>query len=393
MERLNKKLEKIVYGMRVLDVDQFKKKLESYLKAGGNINDLFERASLLYHAITYRNESIVRELLTYDTIDVNLEKYDNNKPTTPLSLACLHNMESIVELLLAHPSINVNLPTNFPPLSRCVSSNSPTLFDMLLNHPNIDLFMENTPYPNKPWSILQTKTMQGASLTIAKGMFKSEKFDIRFVNRVEKTTLKNFLLVNDSLDINDFLFRRPDVDINEFFSHDNKLRPLIVLAILKGNETLLKSLLESPKINPNILIEDKFVPLMFIDFKNFITAGIKRALSQFKLLLSHPSTEVDAVDNNGNTTMIRLISILSKLVLDANEYGEDHAAITKEKYGKHVLKAINMLIDAGGNPTIINNKGDTIETYGTNIPELVVSVMEYYTEHLEKTKSKKNSNI
>jgi hypothetical protein len=221
-------------------------------------------------------------------------------------------------------------------------------------------------------------------------IFESGKFDVRFLDSHEKTTLKNFLLVNDLININEILFKRPDVDINELFSHDGKLRPLIVLAIIKGNEKLLESLIKSPKINPNIMVDGKFVPLMFIDFKNFITAGIKRALSQFKLLLSNPNTDPDAVDNNGNTTMIRLISILSKLVLDANEYGEDHAAITKEKYGKHVLKAINMLIDAGGNPTIINNKGDTIETYGTNIPEIIVTIIEYYTKHLEKMKSKKN---
>jgi hypothetical protein len=198
--------------------------------------------------------------------------------------------------------------------------------------------------------------------------------------------LKNFLLENDSLDINDFLFRRPDVDINEFFSHGTKLRPLIVLAILKGNETLLKSLLESPKINPNILIEDKFVPLMFIDIT------LSHAPSQLTLLLSHPSTEVDAVDNVGNTTILRLISWLNSIIIDRIKT-QSPVHNLKRIYGNSMLKVIKMLIKAGADPTIPNNKGNTIEYYGSEIPELVVSVMEYYTEHLEKTKSKKNSNI
>jgi hypothetical protein len=381
-------LETIFFGMPVWGVEEFKKQIESYLKTGGNINDLFEGESLLYHAVAIRNRFFVDELLTHENINVNLGK--DGTELTPLSLACVYGMQSIAELLLAHPSVDVNSPIASPPLSRCVQSASSPIFYMLLKHPNIDLFMENTPYDSKPWRILVKKSINAAYMDISQMIFESGKFDVRFLDSHEKTTLKNFLLVNDLININEILFKRPDVDINELFSHDGKLRPLIVLAIIKGNEKLLESLIKSPKINPNIMVDGKFVPLMFIDFKNFITAGIKRALSQFKLLLSNPNTDPDAVDNNGNTTMIRLISILSKLVLDANEYGEDHAAITKEKYGKHVLKAINMLIDAGGNPTIINNKGDTIETYGTNIPEIIVTIIEYYTKHLEKMKSKKN---
>lgn len=75
-----------------------------------NINALYiENFSVLFTACLFGNTAIIEQLLIHPSLDINLRCHTKN---TALHIACLYNRLQIVQKMLAHPQINCDLINN-----------------------------------------------------------------------------------------------------------------------------------------------------------------------------------------------------------------------------------------------------------------------------------------
>ena len=95
----------------------------------------------LYHAVLRNLVEKVRDLLKDKPgLDVNGKDHDHR---TALHNASSYSHHEIVRLLLAHPTINVNLQTSdgYTPFSLCCYSGSVSMVRVLLKDPRVDIIL------------------------------------------------------------------------------------------------------------------------------------------------------------------------------------------------------------------------------------------------------------
>ena len=91
----------------------------------------------LYQAVYWRNEAVVKLLLTRNDVDVN----NSSNGKTALSCATFHGYDTIVDDLLGHPGIDVNggKPSSEKPLSLAATYGHETTVKLLLAHSGIEV--------------------------------------------------------------------------------------------------------------------------------------------------------------------------------------------------------------------------------------------------------------
>ena len=332
---------------------EFEDVLNEFIEKRGDINRIEENETLLMTAILANRSYMVSRILDVDELDINVQVGDHTTLTLAISDSTIDR--DIVKMILEREDLDVNKPTVFPPLSRAIEAGRSYTVKLMLDKPNIDIRMENTPPENRPLNVMKRSGDNNALIftyLLNKGV------EIDFQGDFEKQLLLYFLVRNsdDKQKINQIL-SRPDVDVNTNFGG----KKLIMIAIRFRNEKLLEALLEHPKTDPNVILnQEGQVPLMYLE--GFSIQELNFDHKKVKLLLENPKTEVDAVDSKGRTSIISYIMYL------------------KEEDNSSLKDSIFNIVKAGGDPTIPDHKGFTIEHYGENIPNIIAQIIETHTK-------------
>jgi hypothetical protein len=345
---------------------QLETAIQDYLNAGGDINKVgvdkhSNKLTLLFQAILENRTFFVEKILEVPGIDVNAENIFGGKVYTALSYVVTRDSSNITDLLLSREDIDVNKPIIFPPLSRSVKALDLKSRNKLLAREDIDVHMENTPPENRIWAIMEDNFIvdpNGFELYLDKGV----KMDLSSVLG-QKIVLRFLFKSKDENKIKKVL-ARDDVDVNTM-KVDGAF--LLETVLDQSNVYLLKILVKDPRINTNLQLRNDEVPLMYRMYPlPTTTADNKFSLELIKILLSNPKTEVDAVDKKGNSTIMRLISKLKPGY--------------PREYIKLITTSIFDIINAGGNPLLQNNEGQTIQELGEQMPDLVAEIVQKYTK-------------
>lgn len=258
----------------------------------------------LYLAVSKKNKTIVQMLLSQPNIDVNpitIRKYGALKPNerqtmtntywntqkkAPIHLAIEKKNIEIVQLLLSHPQIDVNLPFlyegghNFlekysikkSPLCVAIDADCSDIFQLLINHNDVNASYEiveeehneaRRTYDSKFYP-LHLAAKKGNPLII-KSLLKQPNVDVNALfisNKVKSitTTALNIAIENNNVDAVRILLLNPKtkVDINqvssEFIHYEinkkEEMTPLYI-AVNTRNKEIVRLLLSKSQINVN----------------------------------------------------------------------------------------------------------------------------------------------
>lgn len=334
---------------------EFEDVLNEFIEKRGDINRIEENETLLMTAILANRSYMISRILDIDGLDINVQVGDHTALTLAISDSTIDR--DIVKMILEREDLDVNKPTVFPPLSRAIEADRSYTVKLILDKPNIDIRMENTPPENRPFNVMKRLGINTVS-TFAYLLNKGVEIDFR--GDFEKKLLLDFLVsnINDNQKINQIL-SRPDVDVNANFGG----KKLLMVAIRFRNEKFLKVLLEHPKTDPNVILnQEGQVPLMYLE--GFSLYQLNFDHKKVKLLLENPKTEVDAVDSKGRTSIISYMMYFNE---------EDSSSLKDSLFN---------IVKAGGDPTIPDNNGQTLENYRTPGMEfLVEQIMELHSQN------------
>lgn len=306
-------------------------------------NDFFTSIDYFYEFCKYDYYLIVDSLLQNPKLDVNkVKKYKKiiqsefDCSNTALTAAVSQNNFEIVELLLSHPTIDVNskwiqeidqkkdnfhFKTIKNSLIISVEKENINMTNLLLSHPKIDINAEKTLKHNfLSYSFEESKTP--ISLSIFKRNFKlfqlllkQPKIDVNQkialgcnLSQYNKHDRKESpLILTIDFQLNDYfqlLLQHQNIDVNtiseykEYGKRDEEnpnfdlcefaAISALNLAIKWKNAKMAKLLINHPKINVNLISNPKGLeetPLL-ASFKN-------DSLEIFELLLQHPKIDVN----------------------------------------------------------------------------------------------------
>jgi len=260
-------------------------KIKELLDSGIDINIKYEKKSTLFYLFTplhlacfYSNIDIIKLLLSYPDINVNIQ--DNNG-NTPLHLPCSDELVNInvVELLLAHPDIDVNIQDKYEntPLYKACYNNNINIIRLLLAHPNINVNIKNK---NEETPLY--RACKDNSIEITKLLLQHPNIDVN-----SKECLRH-VCEYDQLEIVKLLLSHPNIDVNGKY----KSNPLSVILF---NDTLnsiliLKLLVSHPKIDINK--ENLFDALVLnVSFQEPSNMYYDLYINKIKIMMSHPNLE------------------------------------------------------------------------------------------------------
>jgi len=185
----------------------------------------------------------VRLLVKQPGIDVNFTWY---RGWTALTQACNQGYAEIVELLLTHPNINVNLTQNqelHTPLVYACGVGSPKIAELLLKHPGIDVNLSG----RDNWTPLMTACLV-QNLEVVKLFLADPRVDITLRGHQDLDALMLTCLLGNE-DVLSALLDHPN--ITECMTDNLYLH----LALNSDHITALKVLIEHPKMDPTKVID------------------------------------------------------------------------------------------------------------------------------------------
>lgn len=311
-----------------------------------NIN-LNTCSTALIKACAYKNEEVVRELLSRENIYVNTCSEEDG--TYALAAACAYGDLNIVKQLLNHPDIDINIRDmyNVTPIMRAMEKGKIEVVEELLKRPEIDLtikkynnwdllsFAKHNYYINTPQELIdKIKRMTEQQL----GVIIEETNDIKnpsespaepqgFPFDVEllghKLTSNDILAKNDAL--NDII---KYIESEKFDPEltDELGRNIIQIALASRDERVKSIILKAISKGANINAQNCFgqTPLMTA-IKNFITANDDNEkfvdLSVVKFILDQ-NPDIDIQDKNKQTAFhlvcMSTVPALLTLILSKN---------------------------------------------------------------------------
>eukprot|EP01095_Lingulamoeba_sp_RSL-Kostka_P005781 TRINITY_DN1755_c0_g1_i1.p1 TRINITY_DN1755_c0_g1~~TRINITY_DN1755_c0_g1_i1.p1 ORF type:complete len:178 (+),score=42.18 TRINITY_DN1755_c0_g1_i1:102-635(+) len=107
-----------------------------------NIVDQEFGSSMLHYAIEYGLIEVIKKLLSFETIDVNISNYES---LCPIHYGALSNNEEILNLLLQHPDINPNITTEEKKTALMISISENKIISAknLLKNNNVDITLKD----------------------------------------------------------------------------------------------------------------------------------------------------------------------------------------------------------------------------------------------------------
>lgn len=268
------------------------------------------------------NTDLFKKLIIEEKVNPNF--YDNNGETL-LYHVIQKNQVDIIDILLEIPHIDVNLqPIGFreSPLQLAITCTDYQTFKKLLEHPNIDLNLRD----------LGGKTaLHYAAL---------HAYNDRFLNDLLKTTADIFIRDNGGKTILYYAVERT-LSVKSIITLIDRAPSLLTMKNNRGNLPLHKAALInnysiidllSQNVNVNSKNDEGQTPLHL--------ASMAGSLTSMDVLLQNKSTDINAIDNNGNTpTHLALkydhecaFQLLYKRIVDMNVVNDKgnsllHAAV------------------------------------------------------------------
>jgi len=277
------------------------KMLLEYPEIDVNIEDA--RGNIpLYHAIYNKHRDVLELLLNHPTTDVNKVANDS----TPLKCAIEFASKDLVQLILTHPDLDVNKETKrntqegystaITPLGFAIEKDFKEALQLLLDHPSIDVNKKDGLEELSPLHRAMAKNQEDVvRLLLAHNSLKLEN-----VNRDGATALMdvcgddgdNYQNIID-LFISDTRCTASIINMKD----EKEGLSALLQAILHRNLVIVRMLLECPGINCNITDSNGATPLMLAMGKD----GSPRLV---KLLLAECNAELDLSDNEGKNALI-----------------------------------------------------------------------------------------
>ena len=225
---------------------------------------------------------IINLLLAQDGIDVNLQ----DDGDTPLMLAIHRRLVKVVKSLLARDDVNPNIICRGTHvLEAAVILGYVGIVKLLLDHPDID--------PN--FSTGSSSVLMCADdPDVARLLLDQENIDVNYQDRGGWTALGRAVMFS-KFEVAKLLLEREDIDIN--LPTDRGETPLF-WACNNGCLELVELLLKKDNIDPNVRqIDVGYTPLATVCLSRI--CNHMHAVAIVRLLLSHPDTDPNPVDNDG----------------------------------------------------------------------------------------------
>jgi serine/threonine-protein phosphatase 6 regulatory ankyrin repeat subunit B len=264
-------------------------------------------SSPLMYAVNEGNIELVELLLKHPNININVRDnagrtaliyavsitYDTKKLLldTPGVKEFLESLQQpIVKLLLKHPKIDVNAldHNKRTALQYAESFNDIKTIKLLLDHPDIDVNLQD----NMGNTILMRMAFSGAK-DIVELLLKVPNIEINKRNRVGTTALI-IAASQGQRKIVQLLLNQPDIDIN---TQEEEGLSALCAAIRYGYKKVAELLLKHPKCDVNLQVVNGWNALMYASCK----IDNKEIL---ELLLNHPDINLNQINKSGFTALM-----------------------------------------------------------------------------------------
>ena len=225
-------------------------------------------------------DSIFMHYVMKKYIDILIEGKDLY--INPLIIAVEKNNFNIVELLLKHPKITVNVQNKYneTPLDIALTRGYTKIVELLLKRDEITVNVKN--YSNK--TPLHIASFYGRT-EIVELLLKRDEITVNVKNKYDETPL-HIALKKGHTDIVELLLKRDEIDVNVQNKYDET--PLHI-ASFNDRAEFVKLLLAHPGVDVNVQNHLEETPLHI--------ASSDGHTEIVKLLLTHPKIDVD-VDVN-----------------------------------------------------------------------------------------------
>ena len=239
-------------------------------------------------------ERIYREIK--DTFEDGIINFKNTKGLTPLALACAHGVYEMVELLLFPGGIldeHVMPDTVKSTFPDAIFIGYPKVVETLLKHPeiNVNIGILNK-YNEETFPLIHACTE--GHFEVVELLLKNSKINVNIQNNDGDTPLKKACGDTDYFKIVELLLKRSDIDVN--IKNNIYGNTPLITACLRENLRAAQLLLGKSNINVNIQNNDGDTAL--------IIACRDRSIGSVKLLLEHSDINVNIQNNDGDTALI-----------------------------------------------------------------------------------------
>ncbi len=342
------------------------------------------RETPLHYAIKMGNTEVVRLLLSYKEININIKPEYNGK--SPLHYAIETGNIEIINLLLSHKEININEKDKYreTTLNYAIKSGNLNIFNIVIKNKKIDMktnldensiryaiesgnleiFKALLSYKEiDANSILKENLLHHAArvgnLEMLKILLSFKGTDINSENS-DKETLLHCAVKSESLEIVKLLLSNEKIDVN---IKNNRNKAPLHNAIEKGNAEIVRLLLSNKEIDVNIKGHYDETPL-----HNAIEKGNAEIV---RLLLSNKEIDVNVLDYRKETPIFYAViykkfEIIKLLLENKNLKIQDKFILQQlEKIGEEnseIREALNVY-NTNLNQSIIgaiNNTNDNI---------------------------------
>jgi ankyrin repeat protein len=326
----------------------------------------------LFDAIYEENIEEIKVLLADPRIDVNaMDKYG----AIPLIVAVSKGNIEIIKELLKHPNINVNAKNykGNTTLFQAIHQGNIEIIKILLADPRINInIRDGSEMTVKFWVKNNIQKKPGAGFEeILKLIEETLENPNEVVN--EHGTTK---LMMTSIDEMRRLLQHPKIDTN---IQDNSGKSALSVATQNGQVDKIELLLDNQKTNVNIINKREKGTTAFHMLANYTIHHLLHNKKDIITRIIHAykkrqAFEIDAVDDDGNTVLMRLIYLFYIL-----------GGLNDKKHTDKLLEVIKLFIEEGANPTIFNNNGETILDLSNKLPNSVKEeIQTLYATYLSK---------
>lgn len=364
-----------------------------YYDDGMEFRHLLERDSALVLAARGGHVEIVEMLLGHPQVSVNMEGDDENA----LVIAVKNNFTEIVKLLLAHPDIDVNC---FSPLLVTVKQNQIEFTKLLLNHPKLDIrsichSLLQINRNNEIVSLITHKYIQQfiSCHSMKLFLFALEFGDIDVINQYisQLEDIIRIVAIDINAKLKDLVLSS-DMTIDRRYFHFPKDCCALSYALSKGSNELVRVLLLHPGIN--IFIRLDGVPLFSWATSNLqetelvelhrieqqlvkVHSIVKQGdINQFSDLLNQNLIPLNAPNKDGYTPLVLAVKygqtemvslLLSNPKVDVHARPDNHSRIAlKVAAIEKQDKCLQLLLSEGNALRSNLIKYDDVETILTH---------------------------
>lgn len=288
----------------------------------------------LYDACNKNYYNIVKVLLTYNTIDVNINYMD----MIPLLCVCSYGYNDILNLLLNISNINIDITdsNNDNALMISILNNNDLCIDSLLPKININHINHTNNNDNTPlYLAYELKNYICVNKLLSYN-------DIDINKQYNGNTILNIACNENKIDIVKKLLEHPNIDVNlQNFVNYTPLNS----ACIKENDVIVELLLQHPNIDVNLPNLDNESPL--------INATLNSYTNIISLLIKHPKININIRDNTDDTPLLIackndnldiILLLLQQPKIDVNISDIDQDSPLYIACSKNNLEMVEMLL-------------------------------------------------